>query len=114
MASGARSTALQPLAWLAGILTVGLVFAPSRNAPSWVLGVFAGLLGVSVAIFLCSYIYFALNQPDALRSEKFTLSKMAIEKNLIGDNRAGLLEISEVEVATKAVALPNPKEGEPR
>lgn len=110
-ASGARSTALQPLAWLSGILTVGLVLAPSWNPPAWLLVFMAGLLGISVVIFLGSYIYFAAKQPDALRSEKFTLSKMAMEKNLIGDSRSGLLEVSEIEVSGKATALPNMKEG---
>jgi hypothetical protein len=60
---------------------------------------------------LASYIYFAFRHPDALRSEKFTLSKIALEKNLIGDSRVGLLEIEDMEKSSKAVALPNIKEG---
>ena len=71
----------------------------------------ASLLIISVVIFLGSYIYFAMKQPDALRSEKFTLSKMAMEKNLIGDNRAGLVEVSEIAESNTATALPNLKEG---
>ena len=67
---------------------------------------------LSVSIYLLSYVYYALKNPDALRSERFTLSKMAIEKNLIGDDKAGLLEIAEFEETTKSCALPNKTEGE--
>ena len=94
-ASGSRSTALQPLGWLVGILTSGLILAPTWSPPEWLLISMACLLGITVVIYLVSYIYLGIKNPDALRSEKFTLSKMAIEKNLIGDNQSGLLELDE-------------------
>ena len=106
-ASGSRSTALQPLAWLAGILTTGLVFSPSWGAPAWVSVSLAIMLGCSVTLFLASYVYYAVKNPDALRSERFTLSKMAIEKNLIGDDRAGLMEVDETAPSTPIARLPD-------
>lgn len=106
-ATGGRSTALQPMGWLTAIVTVGFVIALSLQAPQWALILFGSLLGLSVCVYVVSYIYHAIKNPDALRSEKFTLSKMAIEKNLIGDDRSGLTEIYEFEDASADLALPD-------
>lgn len=105
-ATGEKSTALQPLGVLSGTLILGLVLAPIWNAPIWSLVVLAVLLCCTVVLYLASYTYFAFKNPDALRSEKFTLSKMAIEKNLIGDNTSGLLEVGELENLPTSTALP--------
>jgi len=43
-----------------------------------------------LAVFLGAYVYLLLKQPDALRSEQFTLSKLAIEKGMVGDSVAGM------------------------
>lgn len=94
-ATGARSTVLQPLSWLSVILTIGITILPARDAPDWLLILFSVLLVFCILTYIISYVYFAIKNPDALRSEKFTLSKMAIEKNLIGDNTAGLSLINE-------------------
>lgn len=109
--SGSRSTALQPLGWLCGILTSGLVIAASWRVPEWALISLTSLLCVTVTIYLMSYIFYAIKNPDALRSEKYTLSKMAIEKNLIGDDKTGLIEVGEYENPPIYPALPNKKEG---
>jgi hypothetical protein len=93
--SATRSTSLQPLAWLSGILTSGLVVAGSSNVPNWALVILAIFLGLTVLLYLVSYVYYIFKDPDALRSEKYTLSKMALEKNLIGDDQSGLVEIEE-------------------
>jgi len=92
-------------------LTVGLVTAPSWNPPGWLLVLLGVLLTLSVSLYLGSYVYFALTSPDALRSERFTLSKMALEKNLIGDSRAGLIGIDEMQTSQQLAALPSPEEG---
>lgn len=105
--SGARSTALQPLGWLTGILTSGLVVAAYWGAPEWALISLCGLLGVTVIIYLVSYVFYAIKNPDALRSEKYTLSKMAIEKNLIGDDKSGLIEVGDNDNPPIAPALPH-------
>ncbi len=105
--TSSRSTALQPLSWLTGILISGLVIAPKWKAPNWVLILIAIMLGLTVALFLASYGYYALKKPDALRSERFTLSKMAIEKNLIGDNTTGLTEVADFGETTSLKVLPD-------
>lgn len=108
--TGSRSTALQPLMWLSGILTTGLVVASNQQTPEWALISMTVLFGITICIFLVCYVYFAIKNPDALRSEKYTLSKMAIEKNLIGDDKAGLLEVGDYESPSISSALPNKQE----
>ena len=92
-ASGSRSNALHPLAWLTGILISGLVLSTAfEKKPEWVVIFLASLLGLTVVLYLLGFIYFATKNPDLLRSEKFNLSKLAIENNLIGDNISGLID----------------------
>lgn len=104
---GTRSTALQPLAWLSGILTSGLVVAATSSAPTWVLICIASFFGLSVSVYLIIYVHFARKNPDALRSERYTLSKMAIEKDLIGDDKSGLKETDESDNARSRPSPPS-------
>ena len=91
-AKGARSTALQPLHWLIGMLLTSIPIMAMAGVSSWILIAVSITLGLVLIIFLGAYIYFLLKNPDALRSERFTLSKMAIERGLIGDSLSGLRE----------------------
>lgn len=52
----------------------------------------AGLVVFLVLFMLWWFAHFAKVNPDSLRSERFTLSKMAIDKGLVGDDSAGLFE----------------------
>ncbi len=94
--SGSRSTVLQPLLWLTGILASGLLVAGYYGLPYWVLVIFAVPLGLSFLFALFFYALFAFKNPDLLRSERYSLSKMALEKTLIGDSSAGLTEVFDV------------------
>ena len=49
------------------------------------------LASVVMITFVIAYAYFAITAPDSLRSERFTLSKMAIEHSSKGDNLVGLI-----------------------
>jgi hypothetical protein len=51
-----------------------------------------GMSAATLLIGLGAYLFLLRRAPDALRSEGFTLRKMALEKGLIGDNLAGLFE----------------------
>jgi hypothetical protein len=44
-------------------------------------------------MYIVAYVYFALRDPDALRSESFALRKMAIQKGIIGDDLMGHVEL---------------------
>jgi hypothetical protein len=83
---------LTDLRWLIFVLLTGLLAAPKLKAPGWVIVLLATAFGIVFLIYLAAYVYFALKAPDALRSEKFTLSKLAIEKSVKGDNIAGFID----------------------
>lgn len=89
-----RTSALNPLQWMLIILVVGLFLSLLGKAPIWVLIVLLTLI-VIVAVFLVyCYSYFMRNNPDALRSEKFLFSKLAIERGMYGDSLVGLFQES--------------------
>ena len=67
----------------------GLIGCLKAGAPFWVVVLLAVLLCVTFAIYMAAYIYFAVKAPDNLRSEKYSLSKLAIERSVTGDNLSG-------------------------
>jgi hypothetical protein len=89
---GSRSTALQPLAWLIFFLFAALVALLSEHGPTWLIVLFAILSILGVAAYLGAFLYLLRNDRDALRSERFNLSKLALEKSVKGDDVAGFLE----------------------
>ncbi|MBS0374920.1 MAG: hypothetical protein JSR73_10075 [Proteobacteria bacterium] len=89
---GGKSTALQALLWLCAILTAPVAWGLRYGfgGPEW-LQIALGLSWVATVIVgLGSFIYLLVNDRDALRSESFTLGKMAIERGLLGDDRSGM------------------------
>jgi hypothetical protein len=91
-ARGARSTALHALQWTIGLFLSAIALLVFAGAPSWLLVGVASALSLVLLVFLGAYIYLLFHNPDALRSEHFSLSKMAIEKGLVGDNVSGLID----------------------
>ena len=87
-----RSTALHSLQWGMGLLLSGIPVALFAGSPKWLLIVLASCLGIMFLTFIGSYLFLLAKDRDALRSEQFSLSKMAMEKGLIGDNVTGLIE----------------------
>jgi hypothetical protein len=89
---GAKSSSLNPLQWLVGICftgTAGLCYATSS--------VWIGAGGLLLTAGLCAFYCIAYwrqmkDNPDALRSERYSLSKLAIEKGLVGDNVTDLID----------------------
>ena len=64
------------------------------KAPEWLLITLALFLGLCVVLFVGAYIYLLINNPDALRSETYTLQKIALEKGLFGDSISGTIDIN--------------------
>jgi len=49
--------------------------------------------GASIILYLIAYIYFAIKSPDYLRTERYSIQKMAIERGLVGDSTAGFFRM---------------------
>ena len=104
-AHGSRSTALNPLAWCLGILLSALVLAAYAGLPGWILVAFAISAIVLVAAFLTAYFFLLFVDRDALRSERFTLSKMAMERSVTGDSLKGFLPGTESPKSVEATVV---------
>lgn len=89
--SGSRSTILKPLTWFLSILIGGLILLIRLKAPNWILVLFAIILCLVISIFFFAYVYCLFKDRDALRSEKYSIQKMAIEKGIVGDNIVGVI-----------------------
>jgi hypothetical protein len=91
-AQGSRSTAINPITWAFATVLSAVLGSIAVHAPASItiaLSVFAGVLLVT---FIFAYVYLLINDRDALRSERFTLSKMAIERSLTGDSLKGFVK----------------------
>jgi len=87
-----RSDVLKPLAWLIGILAALTAVLAAAKAPEWLLVWAAGSLVCTIVLYGAAYTFCLLKDRDALRSERYTLHKMAIEHGVYGDSRIGLIE----------------------
>lgn len=109
-ASGSRSTVLADLRWAAAIIFGALLAVLTLKAPSWILVFLAVILGAVFLLYFAAYVFFALRNPDYLRSEKYTLSKLAIEKSVKGDNIAGFIDPINEQRALQAIPPKEPKD----
>ncbi|MDE0334385.1 MAG: hypothetical protein OXI64_05455 [Defluviicoccus sp.] len=57
--------------------------------PNWLGVVFSLSAGLATKAYLGSYFYLMFTDRDALRSERYSIQKLAIEKGLYGDNLTG-------------------------
>ena len=114
-AKNTRSTVLTDMRWLIGLLLAGMGTAIFGHAPNWLLVAVMISLGIAIALYLCVYIYFAIKNPDLLRSEKYGLTKLAIEKTSVGDDARGftsdqlIAEAQSVNLIAAQKSLPNAK-----
>jgi hypothetical protein len=90
--SSSRSSAMGNANWLIGILVTATVGLVKYGAPTWMQAGFLILDVGFVGYYAYIHRHFALHNSDALRSEKYHLSKMAIERGLYGDNVRGLIQ----------------------
>ena len=92
-ATGSRSTVLKPLYGIIPFCFAATMSSAYFKLVEWITYVFAGFSVLSIAVFLFSYIYCLLKDKDALRSETYSIQKMAIEKGFIGDDMSGVIKI---------------------
>lgn len=110
LASGSRSTVLKPLAWLIGLTLIGSIGSHRLGTPLWLANTIGVLSVVSIILYISAYIYFAVTDKDALRSEKYSIQKLAIQKGFIGDDQTGYIAIDSVAPQT-ALPAPDPSKG---
>lgn len=97
-----RSSALNPLQWVLAIFVGGVVGLATAKAPEWAIIGTGTCAMVDFVALLCAYFYFMWKDRDALRSESFSLQKLAMEKGLLGDNLQGMRPASEIFVANQS------------
>ncbi len=87
-----RSSITNPLQWAMVILIGAILLCVRLGVARWIVTLLAIGMAVMLVLFVFTYLFFMFKNPDVLRSEHFHLSKMAIERGLIGDNLHGLIE----------------------
>lgn len=76
-------SALNPLLWIVGLITVVLGILAFLTSHLWIAIVFVSLIAIAILSSIGCYIFFAIKHPDLLRSEKFQLIKQELER--LGD-----------------------------
>jgi hypothetical protein len=104
-ARGSRTTALQPLIYMASVLLAAGVLGHDR-LPGWALVGVIGLAFLVVVVFISVYIHFVRSDLDALRSERFVIRKLEIQSK-IGDSTTGILSRADSNNAASQLLGPN-------
>lgn len=110
-ANGSRTNALQHLQWMVAAFLAALLFAAFYGLPIEITILLSIIVVIFVVAYLATHTYFMTKNPDALRSEKFTIQKMAIERGLIGDSTQGMRKSVDTD-ADNNVAIEHSDEGE--
>ena len=104
--SGSRSTAVAPLHWLLGLVLSALLTAIGLKADDWVVWLLLVGAGIAFALECAAYIYFVLSgNVDAVRSERYAIDKMRIERGLMGDSASGFKHTSTTTIKELPPAL---------
>ena len=90
-AQGARSTILRPLASLFAICVAGFLICMQIRANFWAGLLFAVMTVVTFVLFIGAYVYCLFNDREALRSETYSIQKLAIERGFVGDSGTGII-----------------------
>jgi hypothetical protein len=100
------------------LLGLALIAALRYQAPTWLLIALFVLFLLPIVALLVAFFYCLLSGKDnlveALRTEHYSIQKLAIEKGFVGDSLAGVFNPEDAPSA-KALASPaeSPKEGKP-
>lgn len=94
-AKGTRATVLKPIGYMMGILVSATLASFYLEAPYWLGVMFAAFCGLAMLLYLSAYVYCLIHDRDALRSETYSIQKLAIEKGFVGDDIVGRLKPTE-------------------
>jgi type IV secretory pathway TrbD component len=88
MAEGkaSRSTVLQPLFMIGIALLTALCGTAAAGTSQWLVVTLAAMFGLVLLVFVFTFIWFALRDPSALRTEKYLIRKMELQQAAIGDS----------------------------
>jgi hypothetical protein len=59
------------------------------GGPFWLTFLFALFSALTMLLYLGAYLYCLVTDRDALRSEKYSIQKLTIEKGFVGDSLVG-------------------------
>jgi hypothetical protein len=90
-AKGTKATVLKPLGWIIAILIAATIGSASLSSSKWILTMFAIFVGITILLYLFTYLFCLFTDKDSLRSETYSIQKLAIQKGLIGDNMSGII-----------------------
>ena len=76
-----------------GLTISGAISAGYWGAQSWFVECLGIASATSIAVYIAGFIYFALTDPDLLRTERYLIQKTAIEHGLVGDSTTGFVRL---------------------
>ncbi|MEE6030472.1 hypothetical protein [Avibacterium paragallinarum] len=94
----ARSNVIVSLLWLFFLTLGSTITYGIWGEKEFVMYFLLVILGIEIAAIIGAFWYFAINNPDYLRSETYTLSKLAIEKGQLGDTNNGLISVVQARI----------------
>lgn len=100
----AKSTTLRPLQGTLIIIALTLLAEFRFNAPQWSVIVTVILLVLMSISFLIAYFYFMIKNPECLRTEKYSLQRLAIERGL-GDNISGVTVLPDSSSSVRSLGV---------
>lgn len=106
-ADGRKSTVLRPIQQTLAIVLLSLVGTLWQKGEVWIATTLVVLLCVLGALFVCAYVYFAIRNPEQLRSESYRIRMKEIETGYVGDNLRG---ISDPAMNSRKALPPNTEE----
>lgn len=92
---GSRSTVLRPLGLMVTAFLSALLGSIYLDSPSWLIIMLSSIVCLSILLFLLTFVYLILKNPEFLRTEKYLIQKQVIEKGSIGDSFHGLFSPEE-------------------
>lgn len=92
-----RTSITNPLQWTLAILVIAIVLFSLVHVPAIVTTIMLICFAIAFLLFIYAYLFCMHTNPDVLRSENYHLSKMAIERGMLGDSLKGVVENREGE-----------------
>ncbi|MGA2725820.1 MAG: hypothetical protein ABSG79_25850, partial [Bryobacteraceae bacterium] len=81
------------MGWLISICIAGSLASAYLRSPIWLLILLSSSIGVSVLLYLFAYLFCLFKDRPALRSERYSIQRLAIEKGFVGDTTAGIFRV---------------------